>query len=158
MIIGRKSRILAKVKNKILAIGIDPGSKTGLSIKDLETGKYTEIITTNIIEAQDKIRVLREEGAEIYLVLEDARKRTIFGNTGSERWQGAGSIKGECRIWETFLKTYKVKYRLELPAKKITHGYFIQITKWVKRTSQHSRDASMLIFGLNKNNVKFLFQ
>lgn len=63
--------------------------------------------------------------------------------------QGAGSIKRDAKIWEEFCEHYQVDYELIAPKDNITklsREVFKEITGWTGRTSEHSRDATMLIF------------
>ena len=54
-------------------IGIDSGTKTGFAVWDGE--RFLEVATLRLWEALDRVRRLREQGEEITVVCEDARKR-----------------------------------------------------------------------------------
>lgn len=142
-----------------LAIGIDPGVKTGIAIKNIETGEYLLVKTMKIHEAIELVRSLYLNYV-LYVVVEDARKRTWFGKTGAERWKGAGSIMRDCKIWEDLLNSLGIRSDFRKPQKgqtKIPHEYFEKVTGWTGSSSEHSRDAGMLIQGVNKRNLKLLF-
>lgn len=126
----------------MIEIGIDPGTRTGVAVK--ENGKFVEIVTTNIIAAIEMC--LSYENPTIYI--EDARKRKWFGNSGRERLQGAGSIKRDSAIWQEFCIHHGINYKMLSPLQKgakLDIKTFQAVTGWMKRTSEHSRDAAALI-------------
>lgn len=130
-------------------IGIDPGVITGLSVWN---GKELIIVESMTIhKAMDKIKNWID-GYKIFVRLEDARKRTWFGESEREQLQGAGSIKRDCKIWEDFFKDYKVPHELVAPKNnktKIDAKLFCKITGWKGKTNEHSRDSGMLVYGFN---------
>lgn len=148
--------------NKII-IGIDPGTNTGFAVKDLKTGAFLEIKTTGIIEAMKSVeRYLDAHGRDnLYIVFEDARKRRWFGKKGKESLQGAGSIKRDCSIWEEFCTYKNIQFIAPAPAKgktKYPSEYFNKLTGWKHRTSEHARDAAILIDWFNLANLKLHFR
>ena len=87
-------------------------------------------------------------GANNTLVrIEDARQRTWFGNTGPEKWKGAGSIGRDCAIWEETLSKLKIPFELVHPkqVKATTAEQFKRLTGWTGRTSIHAREAAWLV-------------
>lgn len=132
-------------------IGIDPGTHTGVAIWDDKKHQLVELTTIPIHQALNKVKKWRET-SDVFVVFEDARQRTWFGkdkNTNA-KLQGAGSIKRDCSIWEDFCKDYQIAFRAVPPMKggtKLTDEYFKMITKWKGKTSNHARDAAMLVFG-----------
>ncbi len=126
--------------------GIDPGTKTGLAIKC--DGLLMVITTTNIIDA---VKLVKEwhgyHGADMLVRIEDARMRQFFGDSGFEKWQGAGSVKRDCRIWEKELIKMGVDYEFVHPknVKATTAAQFNQLTGCIVRTSIHAREAAWLI-------------
>ena len=63
---------------------------------------------------------------------------------------GAGSVKRDCQIWEDFLRAHGIKYEMVAPhqgATKWTADTFARITGYTGRTSNHGRDAAVLVFG-----------
>ena len=142
-------------------IGIDPGVHTGFSVKNLETGTIERVETMDILDAMDAVKTYLNTSEDIWLVFEDARLRTWFAEKGREALQGAGSIKRDCSIWETFCKKYNVRYLAVKPTKgktKYTSDFFNRLTGWKGRTSEHARDAAMLVWGFNRNNLKLYFK
>jgi len=128
-------------------IGIDPGTNTGLAIKAdgdlkiIETGKIWWAIN------------LAHEWAEYWgkgntlVRIEDARQRTWFGNTGPEKWKGAGSIGRDCAIWEETLTELGIPFQLIHPknVKATTAEQFKRMTGWTGRTSIHAREAAWMV-------------
>lgn len=82
---------------------------------------------------------------------EDARQRRWYGKAGKEQLQGAGSIKRDCTIWEDFLKDYGIPFQAIAPRHnrtKLNKLKFAAITGYKGQSSEHARDAAMLVFGL----------
>lgn len=132
-------------------IGIDPGTHTGFAVWDDREKKLVILETLLIHDALEYVLQLRERD-DVMVVFEDARQRTWFGrdkNTNA-KLQGAGSIKRDCSIWDDFLTDRGIPFRAVPPMKggtKLDEKYFKSITRWKGRTSNHSRDAAMLVFG-----------
>lgn len=130
-------------------IGIDPGTNTGLAVK--EHLKFQTIETLTIFEAINRVIAWKKScDAHLWTILvriEDARLRTWFGNTGPEKWKGAGSIGRDCAIWVEVLTELKIPYELVHPknVKETTSDYFKRLTGWKGRTSIHAREAAFLI-------------
>lgn len=138
-----------------LYIGIDPGVHTGIAVWDTETRKFRLIETRTIIGAL-QITDLWEAGDEdLHIVFEDARQRKWIPREKDlsqfkGRAMGAGSICRDCEIWETYCKVKQFKYTAVPPRKgltKWTAESFARVTGWKGRTSNHARDAAMLVFG-----------
>lgn len=135
----------------MLWIGLDPGTKTGFAVWDDSKKRLTTMETLQIHVAMDYIRELMDRDS-IFVIFEDARQRTWFGkdkNT-SAKLQGAGSIKRDCSIWEDFLTDYGIPFRAIPPQKgctKWSEEYFKRVTGWKGRSSNHARDAAVLVFG-----------
>ena len=139
----------------MICIGIDPGTHTGVAIWDSKRKAFIELSTIPIHQALQKVMKYHSENkgrCDIYVVFEDARQRTWFGkdkNTNA-KLQGAGSIKRDCSIWEDFCRDYQIPYIAVAPIKggtKLSEAYFKAVTGWDKRTSNHARDAAMLVIG-----------
>lgn len=132
---------------KIL-IGIDPGVKTGIAVWDVDGQRFKYLKTCDIIEAMDIVRLLNA-GEDIEVWFEDARLRKWFGSKGREALQGAGSIKRDCSIWESHLKKEGIKFKAIPPSHNVTKvnaKSFERMTGISDRTSEHSRDAAMLVY------------
>ena len=91
----------------------------------------------------------------MFVRIEDARQRRWLGNKGREALQGAGSIKRDATIWEDFLTDKKIPFEMVAPSRnstKLSAEVFKRLTGWQGRTSEHSRDAAMLVFKMTKIN------
>jgi len=132
----------------MLCIGIDPGTHTGFAVWDTKTKKLVEVETMMIHQAFKRVFELMEQDY-ICLRIEDARHVSRDGLNSIARLQGAGSIKRDCAIWEDFCESCDIPFEFVRPGRgtKPTPEYFKMITKWKGRTSNHARDAAMLVFG-----------
>ena len=137
-----------------IVIGIDPGTNTGLAVWDLEGKRFNCIETYSIHRAMEFVR--HNSVGTKAVIIEDARLRKFFGGKDmSAQAQGAGSIKRDCSIWEDFLTEYEIPFILKAPQNtKVPEAVFKKMTGWDKRTSNHARDAAMLVFGLTENNIR----
>lgn len=146
----------------MIAIGIDTGANTGLAIWDTESRTFLSVETVKIHKAMETVDTLAFNHKNDMLVrFEDARLRKWYGNHSAEDdrklLQGAGSVKRDCTIWDDYLKDLGVTYEAVPPKNnrtKLDAGQFRRLTRWVGRTSYHSRDAAMLVFGMESNYIK----
>lgn len=152
-----QARLLAKAKDCLkpaltphakyaAVIGIDPGTHTGIAIR--EGKEWKSIQTLTIIEAIEIVkRVSAAHAGNILVRIEDARKRTYFGDSGPEKAQGAGSIKRDCSIWEDEMTRSKIRFEFVHPrnVKATDATTFKRLTGWQGRTSIHAREAAWLI-------------
>ena len=133
-------------------IGIDSGTKTGYAMWDSKEKRFLMIESMKIHVAMENIRMLeREYLDQLFIRVEDARKRTWFGNAGGEKLQGAGSVKRDATIWEDFLMDIGANFQMVAPKNnktKLDAENFKKITKWEFPTNEHGRDAAMLVFGM----------
>lgn len=133
-----------------IVIGIDVGTKTGYAVWNKDTKGFEEILTLKIHQALDSVLEYHMTyGERLFVRFEDARLRKWFGNSGREKLQGAGSIKRDSVIWEDFLKDNLINYEAVAPknnSTKLSKEQFEKITKYKGRTSEHARDAAMLVF------------
>lgn len=136
----------------MICIGIDPGTHTGVAVWDTGEGKFLSLETLPIHRAMNFVLYwdMRERN-DIQVVFEDARQRTWYGNGDTNaKLQGAGSVKRDCSIWEDFCKDYGIPYWAKPPVKgatKVSAEYFKMVSHYQGRTSEHSRDAAMLVIG-----------
>jgi hypothetical protein len=141
----------------MLLIGIDPGVNTGLAVWCKTERKLVDVRTLTIVEAMDLVREHVEAGRVELVRFEDARKRKWFGGMdarqakhGAGVREGVGSVKRDCGIWEEFLEHCGAPWAAMPPAKggtKLAEPVWRQLTKWSGRTSEHARDAAMLVVG-----------
>ena len=136
----------------MILIGIDTGVKTGFAHSI--DGVLQEVSTQTILSAQDKVLSIRDEAAQsdvkLVVCIEDVRKRTwVDPRIGKERMKGVGSVTRDCSIWQEFCERYDIPHLLVAPASidtKRSAKDFKVITGWHGRTSEHSRDAGMMIY------------
>lgn len=139
-------------------IGIDPGVKTGIAtwVRTPDGAGFQRVKTTNIVQALEYCYELwQKNGKDVRIVFEDARRRTWLPREKSlseyrGKLMGAGSVKRDCDIWEEFCKEYAIPYTAIPPRKGATKwsaDYFAKVTGWKGRTSNHARDAALLVFG-----------
>ena len=137
----------------MICIGIDPGTHTGVAVWDTRLGRFLNLETLPIHQALVVVLMWRNRVGhdDLQVVFEDARQRTWYGKGDTNaKLQGAGSVKRDCSIWEDFCKDYGIPYWAKPPVKgatKVSADYFKMVSHWQGRTSEHSRDAAMLVIG-----------
>ena len=139
----------------MICIGIDPGTHTGVAVWDTRLGRFLNLETLPIHRALHLVHSMQRacdgHGEDMQVVFEDARQRTWFGKGDTDaKKQGAGSVKRDSSIWEDFCKDYGIPYWAKPPVKgatKVSAEYFKMVSHWTGRTSEHSRDAAMLVIG-----------
>lgn len=136
-------------------IGIDPGVKTGFAVWDKKQGRLLRVGTLTIVGAMIEVMELRDRmDGEVVIIFEDARLRKWLPQEKNVseyrgRLMGAGSVKRDCEIWETFCKKEQIDFQALPPRKGATKWdaeYFKKVTGWKGRTSNHARDAAILVF------------
>jgi hypothetical protein len=135
-----------------VVIGIDSGTKTGFAQYDKRQKRFTVIETVKIHTAMFRIRELHAAGTPLLVVVEDARQATFNRSNSKDmhRAQGAGSVKRDAAIWQDFLDDENIQYLLRRPDKAKTKWpakVFQQATGFTGRTSEHARDAAIMILG-----------
>ena len=131
-------------------IGIDPGTHTGIAVWDSKQEAFTAIHTLPIHKALAFVLNEFYTNKEVEVLFEDARLRKWYGEQTNAKIQGAGSIKRDCTIWEEFLTDYKIPFHAIAPHKgmtKMNEEYFKMVAHWDKKTSNHARDAALLVLG-----------
>lgn len=138
-------------------IGIDPGVKTGFAVWDTEERRFVEIDTKSISASLlEVLRYAANFGREnVAVVFEDARLRKWIPREKDlsqfkGRAMGAGSVMRDCSIWEDFCTEQEIQFTAVPPRKgltKWTSQPFSRLTGWKARTSNHARDAALLVFG-----------
>lgn len=139
-----------------IAIGIDTGVNTGIAVWNATDKKFISIETMPIHQA---LRLVEsywlEQTNAVVVYFEDARKRRWIPDSHDIRREmgrrmGAGSVKRDAVIWEDFCRDLGITFNAIKPqagATKLDAEVFARLTGWTKRTSNHSRDAAMLVFG-----------
>ena len=133
------------------AIGIDTGVHTGFALWDIQEQRLITCETMQIDEAMESVMFIFASHKNIIVIIEDARLRKFFkGENMAAKQQGAGSVKRDAKIWEDYLTRLRIDFKLVNPTSqktKITDEYFKKISKYNGRTSNHARDAAMLVLG-----------
>lgn len=140
----------------MIYIGIDTGVHTGIAVWDSEKGKFVYLDTLKIHEALNIVSSYAYKDIPLCVRFEDARQRkwipfakNMTGELG--RAQGAGYVKAHCQIWEDFLRDMDIPFEMIAPRRNVTKlsaEQFGRITGYKGRTSEHARDAAMLVYGL----------
>lgn len=137
--------------------GIDPGKHTGVAMYD--GVQLVEVATVPVHRALQMVasfvEVAQANGIPVRVVFEDARKRRWLPKERNVseyrgRLMGAGSVERDCTIWEDFLKDLGVDFIAQAPRAgmtKLSPESFARLTGWKGRTSNHARDAAMLVYG-----------
>ena len=137
----------------MIYIGIDTGVHTGIAVWDSEKGKFVYLDTLKIHEALQIVSSYAYKDIPLCVRFEDARQRkwipfakNMTGELG--RAQGAGYVKAHCQIWEDFLRDKDIPFEMIAPRRNVTKlsaEQFERITGYKGRTSEHARDAAMLV-------------
>ena len=140
----------------MIYIGIDTGVHTGIAVWDSEKRKFVYLDTLKIHEALQIVSSYAYKDVPLCVRFEDARQRkwipfakNMTGELG--RAQGAGYVKAHCQIWEDFLRDKDIPFEMIAPRRNVTKlsaEQFERITRFKGRTSEHARDAAMLVYGL----------
>ena len=146
---------IINLKQFKIAIGIDTGVKTGTAIWNRDLKNLTYVDTVQIDLAMEIVSALLfSEGKDnVFVKVEDARMRKKYGKNAyrNDVLQGVGSVKRDSKIWEDFLTRIKANYKMVSPSAgktKLCDAAFKRLTGYEKRTSNHSRDAAMLVYKL----------
>lgn len=143
----------------MLAIGLDPGKHTGLAVWDTEAQRFMEIETQSVHKALDSVQNWIIVGRAFYggarVYFEDARQRKwLPKDTSSSEYRGhlmgAGSVKRDSVIWQDALTDWGIPFEMVPPragATKWDADTFARITGYRGRTSNHARDAALLVYG-----------
>ena len=140
-------------------VGIDPGKDTGVAIWNTETRAFERLATMQIHEALVLFYDLTQHfwtdyKARAYFFVEDARQRKWLPKDASSseyrgHLMGAGSVKRDSVIWQDALTDWGIPFEMVPPrpgATKWDADTFARITGYKGRTSNHARDAALLVF------------
>lgn len=148
---------MTEPKRSVTWIGIDPGEHTGLAVWDGSAFERIETLPIHraLVLVEQYHDVARMTGNCLCVVFEDARQRTWFTKERSAseyrgRLMGAGAAKRDAKIWEEFCIDLGIPYEAHKPTAGTTkwkEDYFKRVTGWDRRTSEHARDAAVLVMG-----------
>ncbi len=132
-------------------IGIDSGVNTGFALYCKTQGKLWFVETLQLHRAMFKVwRWHRAHPGAIFVRVEDARQATHGRQNDIHKAQGAGSVKRDATVWEDFLTDIGVAFEMVRPKKaltKLNSATFKHVTKFTGTTTEHGRDAGMLVYG-----------
>jgi hypothetical protein len=136
----------------MILIGIDTGVSTGFAWSI--NGKFQSIDTESILSAQERVLNIASDtanaGMDVIVCIEDVRLRKwVPKGVGNERMQGVGSVKRDCSIWQEFCERNGLQHIFVAPKAiqtKLSEKDFNMITQWPYKTSEHARDAGMMIY------------
>lgn len=137
------------------AIGIDPGKNTGIAVWDTEAQAFVFLDTVQIHEALQLVFRFDVNNGPVKVYFEDARKRQYLPRerNASEyrgKLMGAGSVKRDSVIWQDALTDWGIPFEMVPPkagATKWDADTFRRLTGYNGRTSNHARDAALLVWG-----------
>lgn len=141
-------------------IGLDPGDNTGFAVWDGTAREFLAVATMPLWRAMEEVKrwqyacLLAPVPVSLYVIFEDARQRKWFPQERNQseyrgKLMGAGAAKRDAKIWEEFLNAMHIPFSAVKPAAGQTKwdpDYWARITGWQGRTSEHSRDAALLVF------------
>ncbi len=139
-------------------IGLDAGRRTGLATWDAE--RFAVLTTTTFWEAIALVETY--PAGEVVVVIEDpAQNRPTFAHGTPRTLQAArrrekisrdvGRNQREARLLADGLGRKGYRVRPTRPrSSKLDEAQFKRLTRYQGRTSQHGRDAGMLVFGLKR--------
>lgn len=136
-------------------VGLDPGKNTGIAIWNTETQSFEALDTVQIHDALHTVFYLHLDHGPVKVYFEDARKRQFLPRerNASEyrgKLMGAGSVKRDSVIWQDALTDWGIPFEMVPPragATKWDAETFRNVTGYTGRTSNHARDAAILVFG-----------
>lgn len=140
-------------------IGIDCGKSTGFAVWDSRAKKYTEISTRDFWDVIGYLQGVEGTGAlsDTCIVVEDPNliKSLYARHDNQDRAaalkiaQNVGGVKRETELMVEFLEKNRFNFVTIKPtaSKMRDADRFKQVTGYDKQTSQHGRDAALLVFG-----------
>jgi hypothetical protein len=138
----------------MIYIGIDPGVKTGYAVWSPYSKSFKEIGAGHMLTIMNIVlRTCRLD--DHMVIIEDARKRKKFDRKDwdPKKYQGVGSVKRDCQLWEEFCQMNAINFIMRHPRNtKTTAESFKKMTGYNKSTNEHSRDAAMIVYGLTPNS------
>lgn len=135
-------------------IGIDPGKHTGIAVWNTETQDFIRVDTLSIHQALLFVYDFQTLRSKTRVYFEDARQRKWLPKDASSseyrgHLMGAGSVKRDSVIWQDALTDWGIPFEMVPPrpgATKWNAATFARITGYKGRTSNHARDAALLVF------------
>ena len=134
----------------MIYIGVDTGVHTGLAVWDSHDRQFLMVDTLPIHIALEVVTYYQKQTPDLLVIFEDARQRKWYTGDVSAKAQGAGSVKRDAKIWQDFLEDKGIRFQMVAPQKGLSKWdaeTFKHMTGWKARTSNHARDAALLVWG-----------
>ena len=143
-------------KTPRLFIGLDAGRETGLAIWSVIEQRFDRLETVTFWKALD---IVASYPADQLVVVVEAPAGPTYDHGEPRSLKAArrrekisrnvGSVQRESELLATGLERRGFRVQRVRPrSRKLTAEAFRRLTKHQGRTSQHARDAGMLVFGL----------
>ncbi len=145
----------------MILIGIDPPK--GYAVWNTELKYISQIRTLDFWGIIDDLHRVAEaprpEDFKVYIEAPQENKPVWIRKGQSPQMmskiaQNVGENKGASKLIIEYMKLHDIEYEAVKPTKnsmtKLPIKQFQAITGWKHRTSEHGRDAAMLVFGRNK--------
>jgi hypothetical protein len=133
-----------------LLIGIDPGTHNGVGVwNGRELTELHDFKTWELLQWVGRMHAVH--GDRMYVMVEDPNTWVTYGTKESSaaRAQGAGSVKRSFQVVVEYMVDHGIHFtttRLQGNLKKVTKEYFNKLTGWTGKSTEHSRDGSMIVF------------
>ena len=137
-------------------IGIDCGKKTGVAVWDVNAQKFSVIKTVDFWTAYEWISSSFSANETMVYVEDPAQNKPVWRRRGmkdyefSKKCQSVGAVKRETTLLIKGLRIKGFQVKAIRPKKgsytKMKADTFKKLTKCKMRSSQHARDAAMLVF------------
>ena len=139
----------------MIYVGIDTGEHTGVAVWHSDEKRFISIATRPLWAALQDVLALKATYGGVTVIFEDARQRKWLPRERSAseyrgKLMGAGAVKRDAKIWEEFLKDNEIPYMAIPPRVGLTQwsaDNWARVTQWQGRTSEHARDAALLVYG-----------
>ncbi len=135
-----------------ILIGIDPGTHNGVGVwNGRELTELHDFKTWEILQWLGRMHAVH--GDRLYVFIEDPNTWVSFGGSkedAASRAQGAGSVKRSYKVLTEYMEDHGIHFtptRLQGGLKKLEKEYFNKLTGWTGKSTEHSRDGSMIVFG-----------
>lgn len=162
--IGWLSNLKMTNTTPYIYIGIDPGVNTGFAIYSAKEKRLLEVKTSTFWETITMFEHLKNKYVHpnneyFKVIIEDVTQNKAVhtyhnnktGNFRDRVAQNIGSNKRDCQLIIEWCKRNNIQIECRKPGKysqtKLDAEQFQKITGYTGKTSQHGRDASLLVFG-----------
>jgi hypothetical protein len=141
---------------KRFIIGIDGGTKTGVAVWDVSGRLFQHVKTIDFWEAYHWICEVFKPAETVIYIEDPSKNPPVWKRPGMKdheyykKCQHVGAVKRESLLMMKGLERQEFEVKAIRPQKgsftKMKSAAFKHVTKYKGRTSEHSRDAAMLVF------------